>query len=74
MSKYKTLQVSYFDKIHELIADDVAKGNNAMTGGECSTIYVEATMMDEEFNNATFGTPYIGLDGMDRLVKGMGWA
>ena len=36
-----------------------------MTGGERSTIDVEAMVMDEEFINAIFGTPYIGSDVMD---------
>ena len=61
MSKYKTLQISFFDEIHELVAED----NIAMTSGEHSTIDVEAMMTDEEFINATFGTPYTALNDMD---------
>ncbi|RWR95326.1 L10-interacting MYB domain-containing protein [Cinnamomum micranthum f. kanehirae] len=65
LSKYKTLQVSFFDEIHELVADDVAEGNIVMTGGERSTIDVEAMMTDEEFINAAYGIPFTGLNDMD---------
>ena len=65
MIKDKTLQVSFFDEIHELVVDDVVEGNIDMTGSKRSTIDVEAMMKDEEFINATFGTPYTGLNDMD---------
>ena len=59
MSKYKTLQVSYFDEIHELFS----KGNIAMTSVKN---LIQGKMIRQFlFINVTFGTPHTWLNDMD---------
>ncbi|RWR88558.1 hypothetical protein CKAN_01758200 [Cinnamomum micranthum f. kanehirae] len=36
LAKYKRITVKFFDEVHDLIADDVAQGDVALTGTERS--------------------------------------
>ncbi|RWR83492.1 transposon protein, putative, CACTA, En/Spm sub-class [Cinnamomum micranthum f. kanehirae] len=65
LAKYKRIAVKFYEEIHDLIADDIAEGEIALTGIERSQTNAPETEMDEEYINESLGTQPHGLDDMD---------
>eukprot|EP00268_Persea_americana_P051107 TRINITY_DN5621_c0_g1_i3.p1 TRINITY_DN5621_c0_g1~~TRINITY_DN5621_c0_g1_i3.p1 ORF type:complete len:159 (+),score=36.73 TRINITY_DN5621_c0_g1_i3:996-1472(+) len=67
LAKYRRITVKFFDEVHDLIDDDVAQGDVALTGNERSEQAFSEMPTDDEFMNDDFRTQTPGLDDMDEV-------
>ena len=65
MDKNKRITVKFLNEVHDLIYDDVAQGDVALTGTERSEQFFSKMSMDDKFINDGFRAQTPGLDDMD---------
>ena len=67
LAKYKNITIKFYDELYDLIADDTAEGDIAMTGSERSQGNVDSIMIEEEdfIIPNTFDNQTAGLDDID---------
>ena len=65
MDKNKRITVKFLNEVHDLIDDDVAQGDVALTGTERSEQFFSKMSMDDKFINDGFRAQTPGLDDMD---------
>ena len=70
LAKYKNITIKFYDELYDLIADDTAEGDIAMTGSERSQVNVDSMMIEEEDFSipSTFDNQAAGLDDIDELT------